>query len=270
MRLDFGVVLSDVIRPLILIFLFLSVSLLLFLSFATARCRRPDCADGFRYAGQRRQFPERDLLSRLRRHHRSPGRRDLRNTDYYGQQLRSSRLSLLTTEQVLRDRAIRDDRSQPSCESADRSNQPIKHRADGYAGYKQQCLGHRSGPRLRELPVHWHRIHQRRTSPRTGASTRPWSWPRLTNSLWKLVSRHGLRPRLVILTTTSPIPPVPGSAAFPIRLDGANQTIKNSYISGFCCFQSDTPTVVAQSEGIAIPTGPGPFTITNNFVEAFG
>ena len=60
------------------------------------------------------------------------------------------------------------------------------------------------------------------------------------------------------------------SAAFAIRLDGANQTIKNSYISGFCCFQSDTPTVLAQSEGIAIPTGPGPITITNNFVEAFG
>src|SRR4030095_2929457 len=60
------------------------------------------------------------------------------------------------------------------------------------------------------------------------------------------------------------------SAAFAIRLDGVNQTLKNSYISGFCCFQSDTPTVVAQSEGIAIPVGPGPVTITNNFVEAFG
>ena len=59
------------------------------------------------------------------------------------------------------------------------------------------------------------------------------------------------------------------SAAFAIRLDGANQTIKNSYISGFCCFEPNA-TTVAQSEGIAIPAGPGPVTITNNFVEAFG
>lgn len=60
------------------------------------------------------------------------------------------------------------------------------------------------------------------------------------------------------------------TAGIAIRLDGANQTIKNSYISGFCCFQSNAPTVVVQSEGIAIPIGPGPVTITNNFVEAFG
>lgn len=60
------------------------------------------------------------------------------------------------------------------------------------------------------------------------------------------------------------------SAAFGIRLDGENHTITNSYISGFTGYQSNAPTVAAQSEAIAIVTGPGPYTITNNFIEAWG
>ena len=139
------------------------------------------------------------------------------------------------------------------------------------AGYKQQCLGHRSGPRRRELSVHWHRIHQHGERHREqGIQPDPGYGLASVHSLWKMVSRHGLRPRLdSSLRRRHQSLRHDAVGRLAIRLDGANQTIKNSYISGFCCFQSDTPTVVAQSEGIAIPTGPGPYTITNNFVEAF-
>ncbi len=52
------------------------------------------------------------------------------------------------------------------------------------------------------------------------------------------------------------------TAQFAIVLDGANHTIKNSYISGFCCFQSNAPTVIGQSEGIAtsLPIMESPLT----------
>ena len=60
------------------------------------------------------------------------------------------------------------------------------------------------------------------------------------------------------------------SASIAINLDGANQTIKNSYISGFCCFTGNAPTTPQTSVGISVNSGPGPLTITNNFVEAYG
>jgi len=60
------------------------------------------------------------------------------------------------------------------------------------------------------------------------------------------------------------------TAAVGIFLSGANQTIENSYVSGFCCRQNNDPTGgTAQSEGIT-SGGPGPIIIKNNFIEAFG
>ena len=58
------------------------------------------------------------------------------------------------------------------------------------------------------------------------------------------------------------------SAAAGINLDGVNHTLKNSYISGFCCFAVSDGTV-QNSVAVSIGTGPGPATITNNFIEAF-
>jgi hypothetical protein len=79
--------------------------------------------------------------------------------------------------------------------------------------------------------------------------------------------------RVVIRPYEESLSPVPNnvrSAAFGIRLDGANMTLQNSYVSGFCCRQSDTPTVVTQSTAVMIVGGPGPYTIVNNFLEAYG
>ncbi len=61
------------------------------------------------------------------------------------------------------------------------------------------------------------------------------------------------------------------TAQWGIILDGANQTIKNSYISGICCFASNAGPAggVQQSVAILIGSGPGPVTITNNFIEAY-
>jgi len=60
------------------------------------------------------------------------------------------------------------------------------------------------------------------------------------------------------------------SAGFGIRLDGVRNTIKNSTIDGFCCKQSNDGTTTTQSEGIAIVGGAGPYTITNNYIGAYG
>lgn len=59
------------------------------------------------------------------------------------------------------------------------------------------------------------------------------------------------------------------SAEKGIRMDGAFVTIKNSYIDGFCCQKSNL-SEMGQQEGIKAVGGTGPFTITNNFVGAYG
>ena len=68
----------------------------------------------------------------------------------------------------------------------------------------------------------------------------------------------------------NPIPNSVRSAAFGIRLDGANMTLQNSYVAGFCCKQSNDGVTTTQSEAVAIVGGPGPYTIANNFLEAYG
>jgi len=60
------------------------------------------------------------------------------------------------------------------------------------------------------------------------------------------------------------------SAGAGIAIDGVNNTIKNSYISGFTGFQSNVHSVSAQSNAMQISYGPGPITIDNNFIEGWG
>ena len=113
--------------------------------------------------------------------------------NYYGPQ----GYPFILRNKALRGRTVRDDPNQPGRESAYRSNQPIKHRFDGHAGHEQQFLGHRACPTSRELPVHWHRIHQHGERHREqGIQPDPDYGLASVHSLWKLVSRHGLRPRL--------------------------------------------------------------------------
>jgi hypothetical protein len=59
------------------------------------------------------------------------------------------------------------------------------------------------------------------------------------------------------------------SAAVGVRADGTDQTIINSYVAGFMGFESNAPTTPAQSTGVESVAGPGPVTITNNFIEAW-
>ena len=59
------------------------------------------------------------------------------------------------------------------------------------------------------------------------------------------------------------------TAQFGIVLDGANHTIKNSDIRGFCCFAYNTPTQKQQSTAVVIGLGPGPVTLENNFLEGY-
>ncbi len=59
------------------------------------------------------------------------------------------------------------------------------------------------------------------------------------------------------------------SAASGVRADGSDQTIINSYIAGFMGFESNSPTTPAQSTGVVSVAGPGPLTVTNNFIEAW-
>lgn len=59
------------------------------------------------------------------------------------------------------------------------------------------------------------------------------------------------------------------SSAQGIRFDGSAITISNSWIGGFCCKQINAPTVVAQSTALGAVGGLGPFTITNNMIEAY-
>ena len=68
----------------------------------------------------------------------------------------------------------------------------------------------------------------------------------------------------------NPIPNTFRSAGFGIRLDGQNMTIQNSYIAGFCCTQTDDKVTTTQSVGLGIVGGSGPYTINNNFIEAYG
>ena len=62
------------------------------------------------------------------------------------------------------------------------------------------------------------------------------------------------------------------SAHFGLRMDGVNITVKNSTIDGFCCMIAGGGEVghPTQSTGIVITSGLGPFTITNNFIGAYG
>lgn len=59
------------------------------------------------------------------------------------------------------------------------------------------------------------------------------------------------------------------SASTAAVLDGVNMSFQNSYCSGFMGFQANAPTVPAQSQCLAAVSGPGPLTITNNFLEAW-
>lgn len=59
------------------------------------------------------------------------------------------------------------------------------------------------------------------------------------------------------------------SASMAMTIDGANMTFQNSYCSGFMGFQANAPTVPAQSQCLGAVSGPGPLTITNNFLEAW-
>src|SRR5262249_22362587 len=64
------------------------------------------------------------------------------------------------------------------------------------------------------------------------------------------------------------------SATRAIGLDGANRTVKDSYISGFRGwyrnkYLATNQNEVIDSEAITIVNGPGPYTIQNNFLEAF-
>jgi len=68
----------------------------------------------------------------------------------------------------------------------------------------------------------------------------------------------------------NPVPNTVRSSAIGIRLDGANMTLQNSYVSGFCCKQSNDGVTNIQSEAVVIVNGPGPYTLTNNFLEAYG
>jgi len=68
----------------------------------------------------------------------------------------------------------------------------------------------------------------------------------------------------------NPVPNTIRSSAVGLRLDGANMTIQNSVVAGFCCRQSDDGVTPTQSEAIGIVNGPGPYRITNNLLEAWG
>jgi hypothetical protein len=63
------------------------------------------------------------------------------------------------------------------------------------------------------------------------------------------------------------------SVGFGLRLDGANMSLINSTVDGFCCnetrFNGQGGYDVAQSTAIAIVGGPGPFTISNNYIGAW-
>jgi hypothetical protein len=52
-----------------------------------------------------------------------------------------------------------------------------------------------------------------------------------------------------------------------IAINGVNITIKNSYIAGFTGYYPSTTTKI-DSYGIYMTIGPGPLTITNNYIEA--
>jgi len=63
------------------------------------------------------------------------------------------------------------------------------------------------------------------------------------------------------------------SVGFGLRLDGANMSLINSTVDGFCCYETRVNDQgghdVAQSTAIAIVGGPGPFTISNNYIGAW-
>jgi len=69
--------------------------------------------------------------------------------------------------------------------------------------------------------------------------------------------------------TLDPVPNTVRSASQGFRLDGTNITLMNSWVGGFCCKQSNDGTTIAQSNAVGMVSGLGPWTLTNNMLEAY-
>src|SRR5258705_1750416 len=59
------------------------------------------------------------------------------------------------------------------------------------------------------------------------------------------------------------------SVNYAVELQGANITVRDSYMAGFGARYASDQTTILDSGGVLIGSSPGPYTVDNNFIEAW-